>query len=183
VRPELDASQLFEVMRRSAQDIEPAGRDDATGFGLLDVSAALAYPAPVRDALEPNDDVEYVKPDGVYDTAITPLTAKTHLQATVQARLAAADDPRDVYRVWLPKQGTLTATATADTDVDLSLWKIGTTSVTERIIGGDRLGRAVATGKSEKLVYRNTGAGRFAYIAVTFPRGVRDAVYTMHVSS
>ena len=37
VRPDLDASQLFEVMRRSAQDIEPAGRDDATGFGLLDV--------------------------------------------------------------------------------------------------------------------------------------------------
>ena len=64
VRPELDASQLFEVMRRSAQDIGRAGRDDATGFGLLNVPAALAYPAPVRDPLEPNDDVEFVQPGG-----------------------------------------------------------------------------------------------------------------------
>ena len=40
VRPELDASQLFEVMRRSAVDIDAPGRDDATGFGLLNVPAA-----------------------------------------------------------------------------------------------------------------------------------------------
>ena len=41
VRPELDASQLFEVMRRSATDIGTPGRDDATGYGLLNVPAAL----------------------------------------------------------------------------------------------------------------------------------------------
>ena len=49
VRPELDATQLFEVMRRSAVDIGTPGRDDAAGFGLLNVPAALAYPAPVVD--------------------------------------------------------------------------------------------------------------------------------------
>ena len=183
VRPDLDASQLFEVMRRSAQDIDPAGRDDATGFGLLDVPAALAYPAPVRDPLEPNDDVEYVKPDGLYDTAIAPLTAKTHRRATVRARLTAADDPRDVYRVWLPKQGTITATATADTNIDLSLWKPDTTSVTEKATTNDRLARATTAGKNEKLLYHNTLAGGFAYLAVTFPKGVRDAVYTLRLSS
>ena len=42
VRPELDASQLFEMMRRSAVDIAAPGRDNATGFGLLNVPAALA---------------------------------------------------------------------------------------------------------------------------------------------
>ena len=63
-RPELDASQLFEVMRRSAVDIGSPGRDDASGFGLLNVPAALAYPAPVRDPFEPNDDIEFVAPAG-----------------------------------------------------------------------------------------------------------------------
>ena len=61
MRPELDNTQLFEVMRRSAADIPPAGRDDASGYGLLDVAAALAYPAPIRDPLEPNDDVDFVR--------------------------------------------------------------------------------------------------------------------------
>ena len=40
VRPELDASQLFEVIRRSARDLEPPGKDVATGYGLLNVPAA-----------------------------------------------------------------------------------------------------------------------------------------------
>ena len=181
-RPELDASQLFEVMRRSAQDIEPAGRDDATGFGLLDVPAALAYPAPVRDPLEPNDDVGYVRPDGLYDTAIAPLTTKTQRRATMRARLTASDDPRDVYRVWLPKRGTLTATATADTDIDLSLWKPGTSSVTEPAATNNRLARATTAGNNEKLLYHNTGEGRYAYLAVTIPKDTHDATYSISVS-
>jgi subtilisin family serine protease len=183
VRPDLDASQLFEVMRRSAQDIESPGRDDSSGFGLLDVPAALAYPSPVRDPLEPNDDVDYVRPGGLYSTSIAPLTTKSRHRTTVRARITASDDPRDVYRVWLPARGTLTASATADTDVDLSLWKLGTTSVTEPYTGIDRLALAATAGKSEQLVYRNDGPGRFAYLAVTFSRGTRDAVYTMSVSS
>ena len=137
----------------------------------------------MRDPLEPNDDIEFVKPDGLYDTAIAPLTAKTHRRATVRARLTAADDPRDVYRVWLPKQGTITATATADTNIDLSLWKPDTTSVTEKATTNDRLARATTAGKNEKLLYHNTLAGGFAYLAVTFPKGVRDAVYTLRLSS
>ena len=74
MRPELDATQLFEVMRRSAVDIGTPGRDDAAGFGLLNVPAALAYPAPIRDPFEPNDDIEFVQPGGLYDNSIPPLT-------------------------------------------------------------------------------------------------------------
>jgi subtilisin family serine protease len=184
VRPELDASQLFEVMRRSAQDIGAPGRDDATGFGLLDVPAALAYPAPVRDPLEPNDDIQYVQPGGLFDTGIPPLTSQAHHTANVQARLTAADDPRDVYRVWLPKNGKLTAVSTTDTDIDLSLWQKSTSSVTERTVGSDRLALAATRGTSEKLTYHNAGRpGHFAFLAVTFPKGVRDAVYTVRVSA
>ena len=120
VRPELDATQLFEVMRRSAVDIGAPGRDDAAGFGLLNVPAALAFPAPVRDPLEPNDDIEFVKVGGLYDNSIPPLTTPSKRTTTVRARVDVAEDPRDVYRVWLPKNGRVTATLTADTDADLS---------------------------------------------------------------
>ena len=75
--PELDNTQLFEVMRRSAADIgPPAGRDDGSGYGLLDVAAALTYPAPLRDPLEPNDDVDFVEPDGGFFSGLGPLTTE-----------------------------------------------------------------------------------------------------------
>ena len=75
-RPDLDASQLFEVMRRSATDIDTAGRDDENGYGLLSVPAALAYPTPVSDALEPNDDTDYVRVGGPYYTGLPVLTSR-----------------------------------------------------------------------------------------------------------
>jgi len=182
VRPELDATQLFEVMRRSATDIDVQGRDDLSGFGLLNVSAALAYPAPVRDPLEPNDDIEFVRPGGLYDNSIPPLTTPTKRTSNVQARLDRAEDPRDVYRVWLPKNGRVTATLTADANVDLSLWKQGTVSVSERVIGTDRLARATTPGTSERLTFANKGPGRFAFLAVVFPKDVREATYRLRVS-
>ena len=92
-------------MRRSAVDIAAPGRDDAAGFGLLNVPAALAYPPPVRDPLEPNDDIEFVHPGGLYDTSIPPLTTPRRRSATVQARIDRVEDPRDIYRVWLPANG------------------------------------------------------------------------------
>ena len=41
----------------SARDVGPPGHDLATGFGVLDIPAALAFPAPPPDPSEPNDDV------------------------------------------------------------------------------------------------------------------------------
>ena len=182
VRPELDASQLFEVMRRSAQDIGPPGRDDAAGFGLLNVPSALAFPTPVRDPLEPNDDVEFVRPEGLYYNAIPPLTTKTRRTTTVQARLAFAEDPRDVYRVWLPKNGAVTATLTSDLDLDLGLWNQGTPSVVGHIVPANRLARAATSGSSEKLTFRNAGPGRFGFLAVTLAKGSREATYKIRIS-
>ena len=108
-------------------------------------------------------------------TRSPPLTMPSRRVASVQARADRAEDPRDVYRVWLPRNGTVTATLTADTNLDLSLWKQGTVSVIERIIGNDRLARAIAGGNSEKLRFANKGAGRFAYLAVVVRQGRRAA--------
>ncbi len=46
------------------RDIGTPGRDSASGFGMLNVAAALALPAPIRDPYEPNDDVDEADPNG-----------------------------------------------------------------------------------------------------------------------
>ena len=141
-RPDLDASQLFEVMRRSATDINPPGRDDASGWGLLSVPAALAFPAPVKDPMEPNDDIDYVKPGATYDTGIPALTSQAKLSATLLARLASSEDPRDVYRIAIPAKGRLTVTTNTAATADFTLWGPATTSVTvkSRQRAGSRAG-------------------------------------------
>ena len=85
-------------MRRSATDIGAPGRDDASGYGLLNIRAALAYAAPVRDPFEPNDDIEYVRPGGMYYNGIPSLTTRAKPSATLTARLTSFEDPRDLYR-------------------------------------------------------------------------------------
>ena len=64
--------QLFEVMRASAQDVSSPGYDLFSGFGRLDVPAALTVAAPARDPQEPNEDVTYVKPNGLLHRARGP---------------------------------------------------------------------------------------------------------------
>ena len=181
-RPDLDASQVFEVMRRSAVDIGAPGRDDAAGFGLLNVPAALVYPAPIPDPFEPNDDIEFVRSGGLYDNSVPPLTTPTHRTASIRARVDRFEDPHDVYRVWLPKQGRITAALTANANLDLGLWRLGTVSVDERLVGKDRLAHATAPGTTERLTFSNTGPGRYAFLAIGFPAGVSDATYALRVS-
>jgi hypothetical protein len=183
VRPELDASQLFEVIRRSARDLEPPGKDVATGYGLLNVPAALAHPAPIRDPLEPNDDISFLEPEGMFATGVAPLTTAARPTTRVAARLERDDDPRDLYRVWIPARATLTATASADGDIDLALWRTESGSVSGSAPARNRLARANTRGTTETLVYRNTGLARAAYLAVTPNVSVTEATYRMRVSA
>ena len=46
VRPTLDATQLFQLLRSTARDVGPPGFDPETGYGIVDIPAALAAPAP-----------------------------------------------------------------------------------------------------------------------------------------
>ncbi|HZC28836.1 MAG TPA: S8 family serine peptidase, partial [Gaiellaceae bacterium] len=108
-RPQLDNTQLFDVMRMSAHDLAPAGYDRASGFGLLSVPAALAYPVPSLDPFEPNDDVDEVRPNEVFAAGESPLTTASRLTATVRARVDRHEDPRDVYRAYVGAGRSLTA--------------------------------------------------------------------------
>ena len=63
--------------------------------------AALAQPAPIRDPLEPNDDVDLVDPEATDAVGLRPLTTRRRPTARLAARLDALEDPRDAYRVWV----------------------------------------------------------------------------------
>src|SRR6266576_2015995 len=65
VRPDLDPTQLEDVMRNSARDVGRKGWDADTGFGILSIPAALAAKIPAKDPQEPNDDINLVRPHAV----------------------------------------------------------------------------------------------------------------------
>jgi hypothetical protein len=182
-RPDLDASQLFEVLRRSARDIGPPGKDVASGFGVLNVGAALAAPTPVRDPLEPNETPEELRPGGLARgiAPVRALTTRSQRTAGLVARLAASEDPRDIYKIWIPRGWTISVSATADTDVDLGLWRDDAAS-TSTLAAADRLARGARRGTDESLTYANTGAGAQFLLSVTMARGISDAQYTLRVA-
>ena len=98
-RPELDKTQVIELLRSTARDVGKKGRDSDTGFGVLDIAAALAAPAPPVDPSEPNDDVDEVTAGGIFGHAKAPIVGLKGSSASFPARLDAVEDAKDVYRV------------------------------------------------------------------------------------
>jgi subtilisin family serine protease len=176
VRPTLDAAQLFGVMRASAQDVSTPGFDSLTGFGRLDIPTALTVAPPPRDPQEPNEDVSYIKPGGILRRAAMPLTSAGRNNGSVTARLDVGDDPRDVYRIWVPgRHAASVALQPTDGDADLALWGPKTNSVLET--GGtrkrDARGLSERSGtKRERLRVKNTGAkGAYFYVEASAAGG------------
>jgi subtilisin family serine protease len=168
-RPTLDVTQLFDVMRLSARDIETPGFDAETGFGLLNIPAALAYPTPLKDPEEPNDDIDLVKPGALFPTGEPPLTTPAKRNASIHARLDFTEDPDDVYRIWVPAGYTATVSVSARTNVALQLWRPTTHTVLE--MGAAKLRDLAAsvkkTAKTATLGASNrTKAGAFYYADV-----------------
>ena len=184
VRPELDAGQVAELLRRSARDIDQPGRDSASGFGMLNLAAAIAAPSPIRDPFEPNDDVEEVDPNGDRNLVhATALTTKSKQRTRVVGRIDAYEDPRDVFRVWIPAGRNVTFQLGGTGDGDLSLHRTTARTVVGRFAVNGRLAQAIAKGTTDRLVYRNAGAGRWAYLTVRLPARSLDTTYQLNVSS
>ncbi|MBO9531359.1 MAG: S8 family serine peptidase, partial [Solirubrobacteraceae bacterium] len=100
-RPELDASQVAAILRASTRDLEQPGWDPYTGYGLLQITNALAVPTPPKDLLEPNDSPAYVRPAGKGTFSKTPIWTGGP-KVTVRATGDSADDNIDAYRVKVP---------------------------------------------------------------------------------
>jgi hypothetical protein len=185
VRPELDKTQVMELIRRTARDVGVPGRDESTGFGVLDIPAALTAAAPAVDPLEPNDDVDNVVVGNLFARPKAPLTRPGKGRATVRARLDLWEDPRDVYRVWVPPGRRVTATVRSAQDVDLEMWSGEAEAVSGQ--GADRalhlLSRSTQRGVlPETASVRNrTNRGRFVFVNV-FPRDA-EADYSLSVTT
>jgi hypothetical protein len=166
VRPDLTADQVTAILTRSAVDVSaatgcrecPLGRDALTGWGQLDVTAALKAlegPLPPADALEPNDDAG--------KRAVTVWGAKRRIVAT----LDFWDDQNDVYRVRLRKDERLFASLVGPrrTDTSLALWDPATYEVDNLAQQSLRLRLSSRPGPDEFLSYRAPRAG-FYYLHV-----------------
>jgi thermitase len=163
--PSLSPDQVTWLLERSATDESaangctecPPGRDAYTGWGRLDVQAALTdlttgTPLPPPDRYEPNDDA------GSFAHALPPLPR------TITATLDYWDDQIDVYRIVLKKGQRLFARLTPQTvaATRLALWRPGT----QRVEGLDvdltsRLLQSTRAGVQERLAYTARVSGTY----------------------
>lgn len=184
-RPTLDVTQLFEVMRRSAQDISSPGYDAFSGFGRLDIPTALTVPPPAVDPQEPNEDVTYLNKSGLLHRSSVPVTTAGRLRGSLTARLDFGEDPRDVYRIWVPGRRTaVVALQPSGGDVDLALWGPRTVTVLEAGLARKRdfkgLSERPGT-KRESLRVKNT-ARRGAYYYVDASVGTGNGTLVRKVA-
>jgi hypothetical protein len=178
VRPQLDATQIEDVMRLSARDVGTRGWDSDTGYGILSLPNAIARRTPARDAQEPNDDVNLVRPHA--------LTASgTHLAApsTLHAHMDVTEDPEDVYRVYVGAGRRITARTVSSANVDVALWGPRTKTVYERgkALKRDLLDFSQHRGsRSERVTAaNNTGHGAYFFVDAFVGKGVGQASYAL----
>jgi Subtilase family len=161
LNPSLRPDQVSALLEHSADDATPAdgcvactvGRDDLTGNGRLDVTAAihaLHGPLPAPDRFEPNDDTGR-EAQVVYSRSLRG-----------QATLDSWDDPNDVYAVKLRRgQGVSVVVRSRDVDTSIVLWKPALQSLalaTDAL----RARRSIhPAGAPERIVYRARSTGTY----------------------
>ena len=161
---------------RSGHDLGPPGFDSDTGFGILDVPGALAYPAPIRDPFEPNEDVDLIKANRLFAEPMPTISG------ALRARLTAGEAPNGVYRVRVAAKRPVVAALTPDANADVELWRPWTRSVHEAssslAVPGARPGRRV-----EIVRFRNGAPSAVtAFVNVKLGAGAPRVTYRLAVS-
>lgn len=167
LEPRLSADQVAEILRRSARDLARPGWDISTGWGALDLGAAVRAAAPLDDPYEPNDEIRWVS--GRAGFAPDRPLLRTAGRATIRARLDVQKDPADVYPVWIPAGGAVSVRATPRfMAADLFVWPPDAKAA----FGRGALVKSRRPGLTpESVTVSNTGArGVKVYVEV---RGVR----------
>ena len=179
--PALAPDQVMWLLERSARDMNPSdgcsacpvGRDALTGWGRLDVAAALTdlengIKLPPPDRYEPNDNVGF-------------QAYRLSVPRTITDSLDYWDDPVDVYALRLRSGQRLYArlTAARDARITLELWGPGTTDLTAP--GASTLARSTTVGAQQRLSFQAPATGTYD-IAATDTRATRErAVYQLAV--
>jgi subtilisin family serine protease len=158
--PLLRPEQAAAILESSAIDATPArgckrctpGRDEQTGWGLLDVAAAvdtLNSPLPEADFGEPNDEAGDRAPR---------LWGKR--RKNLVATIDFWQDQMDIYRVLLRKGQRIRATLTGpqDAETKLFLWKPGTRRVSD-FADQRQLAARATFGEVRRIRYRAPARG------------------------
>src|SRR5207248_2300056 len=155
LRPTLTVTQLGDVLRRSARDIGVPGFDPSSGWGILDIPAALAAPEPPIDPGEPNDNIDQVKPRRLFDTGEPALTSPAAASMHIAGSLDQSEDPRDIYRIWVPANKVVRVSVSAGGAAAARIWGPQTASVNEgvRARRRDLKGTSVRAGKTGFTAY------------------------------
>src|SRR5581483_4854777 len=184
-RPHLDNTQLLTLVRRTARRVGGSGISNDTGYGVIDVRAALSAPAPPPDPLEPNDDVATVRPHGLFAEGSPLLTSAAAPTATLRARVDQIKDPADVYQALVPAHGTLTLRVGGlEGDVAVRVWGPRTPTILERgaVEKRDLLGSRAFRSGGTLQVANASPAAQLVYVDVS--AGVsRTASYTLRLSA
>jgi subtilisin family serine protease len=172
-RPALTVGQLAAVLRASARDVGPTGFDLETGSGILDIPAALGAPAPPVDPQEPNDDVDEVVPQQLTPTGQPALTSPARPSIRIAGTLDQEEDPRDLYRIWVPAHRVARVSVAAGGDAAARIWGPKTISVDEGIAARrrDLAGSSITAGKK----------GFYAYAEVLPTGRTKSASYVLSV--
>lgn len=179
VRPELTPDQVTEAVKRSAtdvvrpDDVDRPGWDPLTGFGVLNVAAALTKPVedlPIDDPMEPNDNLLWV--DGqAFGRPAAPIWKGGKKSASLRARLDKTEDPVDVYRIVIPARKAARITVKPEFG-DPSLEVFTTESISVNDLDG-RVARSRKAGskKTEAVTVRNRGSKKRSYFIAIKPQG------------
>ncbi len=173
-RPDLANGQLADILRRSARDLPPAGYDRGTGYGLVDLGAALGAQSPRPDPLEPNDGITFV--NGVAFGRADPFVWRGTGSRRVSASVDLVEDPVDVYRIRVPRRSRFKVLLRPNSgDPDLAVYdrRARTLSETNRILARSRRGERRT---DVARVSNRRSTARIFYVAVDVAPDTRGGV-------
>ena len=175
VRPTLTAAQVMQLLRSTARDIGPPGFDSTSGWGLIDIPAALAAPAPQKDPNEPNDDIREVKPGELFSLGEPPLTSSARPSTRIAGTLDQAEDPRDLYRIFVPPKKWVRVSTISGGNAAARIWGPQTVAI------GEGLASRRRDLKGQNLYGGRRGTQ--AYVEVLLTGRSNTARYTLSVTA
>ena len=174
--PDATPYQVMRQIQNTATNLGPAGRDDRTGYGVVNPTAAVELPLPADDPGESNDDVADVQ-------KVKGLNAESG-PTVMNGRVDRLDDAEDVVPVTLRAGDRITARVTFSKGfLNLYLWRPGTRTVATTVRGNVRKNlldySGVVGAKRQVISARVRQTGRY-YVNVFARRGA--SLYTLAIA-
>ena len=171
-RPELTPDRVVQAVRLTARDVGRTGWDALTGFGVLNVGAALSVPVdklPIQDPLEPNDNLVWVNGQA-FGKPAAPLWSGGKA-ARISGLLDVQEDPVDAYRIVVGAGKTAKLSVIPRFgDPSLEVFHSSAISINDE---DSRVAVSARTGakKTERVTVHNAGTKKRSYYVVIRPQG------------